>query len=99
MFGVDSCFYYGLCKCSFHQLNYQNESTRNMFTQKEFIGIVYSLGEAKRKLLLESKIYAQRFSERAHPNVREFSDLKQRFGQMYKPLLSNVRSIKKIFLA
>lgn len=50
-----------------------------MFTQEELIYMIYSLGEAERNSLLASRMYAQRFPERRHPNAAAFANLKERF--------------------
>lgn len=52
---------------------------RETFLPKK--SLLNSFGEVERTALLVLRIYAQRFPKRSHPNVRVFSNLKQRFKQ------------------
>lgn len=51
------------------------------FTKQELIDMIYTLGESDRNCFLASRIYAQKYPDRAHPQEASFKNLKNRFEE------------------
>jgi SOS response regulatory protein OraA/RecX len=50
-----------------------------MYSVQESIDMIYILGECHKNSLLASRVYAERFAGRQHPDARSFNRLKQKF--------------------
>ncbi|KAJ8914289.1 hypothetical protein NQ315_011024 [Exocentrus adspersus] len=49
------------------------------YPPEQLIQMVYAIGESDGNCFLAARIYAQKYPNRSHPNVRSLQNLKERF--------------------